>query len=195
LKNQLRKDLADGKISQADFDKLMAQVGQHAEDLWELHEIGKLLGECKGCLEDGELDEASSRLAALGRYIRDFDPDGEACQRCLAEFQSLEECMAAIRQSLGAGPFPGGQRAAGEDGNTNPKLERQKGQLDNKTQFMVTGFGKGGTFNRIPSNQVSGAFRQAQQDAPDAIERQRVPPDAAEMMRGYYENLGGSRKK
>ena len=36
---------------------------------------------------------------------------------------------------------------------------------------------------------------QAQQDAPEAIERQQVPPDAADFLKGYYENLGGGKKK
>jgi hypothetical protein len=195
LKDQLRKDLADGKISQAQFDKLMAKAAQQVDDLWELHEIGKLLGECKACMEDGEIDDAADRLVRLGRYLLDFDPNGESCERCQAALQDLEALMGTIRQGLGSGPLPGGVRPMGEDGKTDPKLERQKGDLNPKTPFIVSGVQKGGTFNRIPANQVSGVLQQAQQDAPEAIERQQVPPDAAEMLRGYYENLGGNQKK
>jgi hypothetical protein len=54
---------------------------------------------------------------------------------------------------------------------------------------------KGGTFNKIPSSQVGGVFRQARQDAPEAIERQQVPTEYADFLRGYYENLGGGQKK
>jgi hypothetical protein len=194
LKDQLRKDLAEGRINQDEFNKLMARAGEDAKDMWEMHEIGKLLGECKGCLGDGELDDAADRLVAISKYIMDFDPN--EAERCEAELRDLEDFMGTIRQSLrGGGPLPGGQRPVAEEGDTKSKLERQRGDLSGKTQFMVTGVQKGGTFKKIPANQVSGAFRQAQQDAPDAIERQQVPPDAAEMLRGYYENLGGGKKK
>jgi hypothetical protein len=194
LKDQLRKDLAEGRIDQDEFKKLMARAGEDAQDMWEMHEIGKLLGEAKGALGDGEMDDAADRLIAISKYIADFDPT--ECERCETELQDLEDFMGIIRQSLrGGGPLPGGQRPIAEEMDTKPKLERQRGDLSAKTQFMVTGVQKGGTFKKIPANQVSGAFKQAQQDAPDAIERQQVPPDAAEMLRGYYENLGGSKKK
>jgi hypothetical protein len=42
--------------------------------------------------------------------------------------------------------------------------------------------------------EVGGAFRQAVQDAPEAIERQRIPnPEAADMVKGYFQKLGGQR--
>jgi uncharacterized coiled-coil DUF342 family protein len=195
LKEQLRKDFAEGRLTQEEFDKLMARASADAEDFEELHRIGKLLGEFNGSLADGELDDAADRLIAIAKYIRDFDPNGEEYQRCLSDQQVLAECLGAIRQSLGNGPYPGGQRRASDDANTTGKAERQRAELSGKTQFTVTGVQKGGSFSKVPANQVGGVFRQAQQDAPDAIERQQVPPDAAEILRGYYENLGGGQKK
>jgi uncharacterized coiled-coil DUF342 family protein len=195
LKEQLRKDFAEGRLTQEEFDKLMARASADAEDLEELHRIGKLLGEFNGSLADGELDDAADRLIAIAKYIRDFDPNGEEYQRLMTDQQYLAECLGAIRQSLGNGPYPGGQRPAADDANTTGKAERQRAELSGKTQFTVTGVQKGGTFSKVPANQVGGVFRQAQQDAPDAIERQQVPPDAAEILRGYYENLGGGQKK
>src|SRR4029077_762978 len=108
----------------------------------ELHEIGKLLGETKGLLGDGELDDAANRLVALGKYLRDFDPDGAECRRCLAGLQDLEAFMGTLRQGLGNGPCPVGQRPVAEDGDTKAKLERLRGALDGKTQFMLTGIQK-----------------------------------------------------
>ena len=41
---------------------------------------------------------------------------------------------------------------------------------------------------------VEGAFRQAVQDAPDAIDRQRIPQDAEDITRGYFRNLGNQKE-
>jgi hypothetical protein len=90
---------------------------------------------------------------------------------------------------------PAGARPFAKDGKNDFKDEKQKGDLNLDTQFRVDGMQKGGSFSKIPSGQVGGVFRQAQQDAPEAIERQQVPREAADFLRGYYENLGGGQKK
>ena len=51
----------------------------------------------------------------------------------------------------------------------------------------------GGTFNRIPAQSVDGAFKQAAQEAPEALERQRIPEDAAEMTREYFRKLSNQK--
>jgi hypothetical protein len=118
-------------------------------------------------------------------------------QQLQQEQQRLEDLRNAMNQGLGNRPNmpPGGERPFAKDGKNEFKDEKQKGDLNMNTQFRVDGTQKGGTFNKIPSGQVGGVFRQAQQDAPEAIERQQVPPEYADFLRGYYENLGGGQKK
>ena len=59
----------------------------------------------------------------------------------------------------------------------------------------ITGFSRGGTFQKIPSAEVGGAFRQVSQDAPEALDRQRIPPEAADLAKGYFNKLGGQSPK
>jgi hypothetical protein len=94
----------------------------------------------------------------------------------------------------GGGP-PGQRRPMGKDAAVDYKGLRQRVQEDDKGELRISGFRRGGTFSRIPAREVGGAFRQAQQDAPGAIERQRVPPDAADIITGYYDNLVGNKNR
>ena len=56
------------------------------------------------------------------------------------------------------------------------------------------------TLHDLPVEYKEGAPAAASQPAAatqdlEAIERQQVPPDAADFLKGYYENLGGGKKK
>ena len=69
----------------------------------------------------------------------------------------------------------------------------EKGVVDPNGQQFVTGFTRGGTFKKIPSTEVGGAFKKAVQEAPEAIEHQRIPKAASDMAKGYFQNLGGQK--
>ena len=43
----------------------------------------------------------------------------------------------------------------------------------------------------MPAQEIGGAFKQAAQDGPEALDRQRIPQDAADLARGYFKKLGG----
>jgi hypothetical protein len=89
----------------------------------------------------------------------------------------------------GQGP-PGGRRPVGEEPkNSKIKDDRLPGQLDPSGQMQISGFSRGGTFSKIPAREVGGAFKQAVQEAPEAIERQQIPPDAADIAKGYFQKL------
>ena len=89
---------------------------------------------------------------------------------------------------------PGGQRPVGEDPK-NAKIidDKVKAQTDPKGKQRVTGFTRGGTFQRIPSAELGGAFKQVSQEAPEALDRQRIPPEAADLAKGYFNKLGGQK--
>jgi hypothetical protein len=103
------------------------------------------------------------------------------------EFQEGENGMG------GKGP-PGRRRPISPD-DPDSKIvpERSKAVVDPRSQQRIVGYTKGGNFTRIPAKQVQGAFRQATQDAPEVIERQRIPDEAADIARGYFRKLGNQK--
>jgi hypothetical protein len=197
LKEKLENELKNGKIDKQEFDKKMAQAKEQAEKMKDLKELGDKVGECKECLGNGDPKGAAEKLGQAADKMKKMDPNNQELQQLQQEQQRLQELRDAMNQGLGNQPNtpPGGLRAFARDGTHDFKDEKQRGDLNTDTQFRVDGTQKGGTFNKIPSSQVGGVFRQARQDAPEAIERQQVPTEYADFLRGYYENLGGGQKK
>jgi len=95
---------------------------------------------------------------------------------------------------LGGGRVPGTLRPVDpNDPNSRIKNERVKAQVNPNSQQRITGFTKGGTFTKVPAKQVEGEFRQAAQQAPEAIDRQRIPDDYQPFTRGYFRRLGNQK--
>jgi hypothetical protein len=191
---ELNKELEAGKISKEDFDRKMAQIGEEKEALDKMKLFAKAIGECKACIAGGNGNAAGAKLDEIVEMMRRMDPSGDEREALASELQLLEDLQEELKEGMVGGG--GAPRHAAENGpQTGAVSAKQKGAFNPDTAYRVTGERKGGTFSPIPAGQVGGAYQKAQQDAPQAIERQQVPPDAAEMLRGYYENLGGNNKK
>jgi hypothetical protein len=66
--------------------------------------------------------------------------------------------------------------------------------FDPKGQKQVTGYVPGRNFKKKSSVEIAEDVKQASQEAPEAIDRQRIPKAASDMAKGYFENLGGQKK-
>lgn len=201
IKEKLRDALKKGELEREQFDEQMEKLAEDAADNEELQDLANRLGECLKCLKKGNRALAAKRLKALIGKLMELDPDAKElkelenneaalCEACQALLQGLCDGQC---NGLGQGDRPGTKRPMGKDAAVQFKRARQKAEEDDTGQYKITGFRKGGSFRKIPAREVGGAFRQAVQEAPSAIERQRVPLDAAEILKGYYENLGGQK--
>ncbi len=201
--NQLQRDFDLGKINKDQLDRELDKLTQELENLEDLQDLAGLLDQCKDCLgKDGKA--AAQKLKMIRAMLEKFDMDAKELEDLLRDQKLLEEarlaCLGCMngqkqgRNGLNGGGPPGTKRpVAPDDPSIKAKNERQHGQFDPQGQLRVTGFSRGGTFNKVPAKEVGGAFKQATQDAPEAIERQRIPPDAADMAKGYFQKLGGQK--
>ncbi len=201
LKDRLQKALNNKELLPEEFDQRMQDLLDNAPDLQDLKDLADRLGECLKCLQKGDRAGLGKNLKALKGKLVALDP--QARDKDLKDLEKNKDAVCAAcnamllglmnKDGLGQGPQAGRQRPMGKDGPTGQKATPQRGDFKDDAPLRITGFTKGGTFTRIPAREVGGAFRQAVQEAPSAIERQRVPPDAADLLKGYYENLGGQK--
>ena len=68
---------------------------------------------------------------------------------------------------------------------------KQQGEFNPKGQKIFDGYAPGQAFKKKPGAELVGEIQQAAQEAPDAIEVQRIPRAARDMAKGYFKNLGG----
>jgi len=96
--------------------------------------------------------------------------------------------MSDFSQGQGRGA---GQRPDGTQGKVRPFDARQNAQFNAKGQKVFDGFVPGQAFKKKSGVDLAGDIKQAAQEAPEAIETQRIPKAARDMAKGYFKNLGG----
>jgi len=204
-KEQLERDRKQGKIDQDQLEREMDRLAEEAQDLGLLNDLALDLEACQACLRAGNCKGAAGKLARLLENLEELDLDEKEWKELRDAQCDLQEAREGLcrclngdcdgtRNGLGQGRRPGTLRPIAPDASTESRDARQRAEVDHLGKQRITGFSRGGTFSKVPAREVGGVFRQAVQDAPEAIERQRVPPDAADMLKGYYENLGGQKR-
>jgi hypothetical protein len=200
-REEMKKDLADklkkGEINKEQFDREMENMKEQMQDLKDWQELAELFGECKNCMKDGKGEKAAEEIGKALEKVKMIELSEDELKEILERLENLEDAERGILQQLqgngleGGGP-PGAERPIDPDDPRGKVVDqRQKAVVDAKGQQRVTGFAKGGNFTKMPPGEIGGAFKQAAQDGPEAIDRQRIPQDAADLARGYFKKLGG----
>jgi hypothetical protein len=217
LRDRLKEALDKGELAREQFEQEMEKLDEMAGDLQDLKDLAGQLGEAMKAMKAGDKLGAGKKLKALAGKLARLDADGKELKGLEENAKALQEAEQAMLLMMmgkqgqgqrpgqdqkdakakgngkaGGGP-PGRERGITKKGPAEFEDGRQKVAPDEKGRLRVTGFRRGGTFAKIPEREVGQVFRRARQEAPAAIDRQRVPPDAAEMLKGYFENLGGQK--
>jgi uncharacterized coiled-coil DUF342 family protein len=88
-----------------------------------------------------------------------------------------------------------GRRPLGKEGKYTQFEAKQKLDPDWKGKKVFDGFAPGQNFKSKPGPEIAGEVKQAAQEAPEAIEQQRIPKAARDLAKGYFKNLGGQDDK
>jgi uncharacterized coiled-coil DUF342 family protein len=193
-KKELEQLKRDGKISQEQFDKAMEKAKENADkmspsDKQQLQEIADALKEADQALKDGNGDKAADALKRAGEALKKSDDLMNMQDVDQEELDQLAEVQRALRDGLGGAGMGAGRRPEGDPHQTGSFTSKIKGQHDAKGAQEITGYAPGTSFKKKSSAEIAGDIKQASQDAPDAIEHQRIPRAASDMARGYFENI------
>ena len=169
--------------------------GDAGEAAKALAEAGEQLGKME--LDEKELEDLRDQLApTAGR--QGLDVQG-ACERGGGNVRATARegqyrATARLQQTGhgGQGERPPAGRRAGQD-----ELVRRPpaAQFNPKGKKVFDGYAPGQAFKKKPGVELAGEIQQAAQEAPDAIEVQRIPKAARDMAKGYFKNLGGHKKR
>ncbi|MFO0844401.1 MAG: hypothetical protein U0797_18725 [Gemmataceae bacterium] len=194
-KAQDLRDLADtGELDRDQLDRELDQLEKADQQLdkKQLEDLARKLGECKKCLGEGKDGEAAKKLARAAEKAGQCGnaEQGQELARRLAQVQQVKRALCrSLEGGVGAG-----RRPEAKDGGTAHKDAVSPGEPD-RGKTAMTGQGPVGGFQgpRKPS-EMQEEIRQAAQEAPAAIDRQRLPPSASKMARGYFEKVRGPEK-
>ena len=88
-----------------------------------------------------------------------------------------------------------GKRGLGKDSPYKSFDAKQRADFNPKGKKILEGFAPGEAFKSRPGPEIAGDVKQAAQEAPEAIEQQRIPKGARDIAKGYFKNLGGQEEK
>lgn len=198
-KEQELRDLADkGELDKDALERELEQMQKLDKDLEkdkkDLEELAKELSQCKKCMKEGNCKQASQSLAKAGQKAGQLGQKGnekELAQK-LALIQQVKRSL--CRSLSGQAGVGSGKRPETKEDELAHKEALVPGEWD-KGKLEVIGQGPFGGFNgpRKPA-EMQEEIRQASQEAPAALDRQRLPPSARKMARGYFEKLRGPQK-
>jgi tape measure domain-containing protein len=202
LRQQLKKDLDEGKITKDDFNRAMDRFR-------DLQDLADKLGDAQDALAKGDSKKAGEKLDELGNKLGETELTEQEIRDLFRDQGEIDEATRLLMAAMNGdddgddgedgdgkkkSDRPGGKRRANpNDPNSKIQDERTRVQLDPKGAMRNTGYARGGTFNKVPARDVGNALKQAAQDGPDALERQRIPEDAKEITGGYFKQLGNQK--
>jgi hypothetical protein len=115
----------------------------------------------------------------------------EGCKDCEGEKKDGQggdgESRANSRAEGATGNRPENKDAKTKEGDE----KRVRGFFDPKGRKTYGGSTTGPAFKKASSAEMSKEIQQAVQEAPEAVEVQRLPKAAQEMVKEYFEKLGG----
>jgi len=194
LREMARRGELDHEQLQRELDQLAKNSQKLDQDLPDLKDIAKQLAECQQCLQEGKDGEAAAKLAQAAAKLGQCDPNGEA-KDLADQLKQLQEAKRAMCQALDGKPLPAvGRRPEGQEHTTGQTEERVRSELD-KGRLQVVDHVPGDGFKgpRTP-DQLKEEIRRAAQEAPEALDRQRLPRSASDMARGFFDKLRGPEK-
>ncbi|MBY0524174.1 MAG: hypothetical protein K2R98_12285 [Gemmataceae bacterium] len=235
--DQLEKQIKEAKEKGLDADALereLDKLKQQGVKMKDLQDLAQKMGDCKDCMQKGDMQGAAEQLQAAAEKIKEMnlsDKEMKDLQDQLEKLQNAKEAGQKGDKGKGDGEGDGegkdgdgdgkgdsdnpgkqgdgysegkspgmdgpanGRRPKGKDQKTGSFDAKQKTDFDPKGQKLLDGFAPGQNFRAKSSPDIAGDVKQASQEAPEAIEAQRIPRGARDMAKGYFKNLGGQAEK
>jgi septal ring factor EnvC (AmiA/AmiB activator) len=210
---QLKKLAQQGKLSPEALEREMDKIKKDNDKLKDLQKLSQKLSQCQQCLNKGDGGKAAKALGEAAEQVGQMNLDEQELQDLKDQLDRLKDakssmCKACDGDGEGEGNNPNfgdnmgrggrqegaqGRRPDGEQGKIRSFDARQQAQFNNKGQKVFDGYAPGQAFKSKPGADLVGEIQQAAQQAPDAIEVQRIPKAARDMAKGYFKNLGGQK--
>lgn len=200
LKKELQKKFEKGEITKEQLKRELDNLKNLAQEMPELKDLADLIGECENCMKEGDGEKAGEKIGQALEKVKTIELSEEELKEILEQLENLQDAEERILgqlrgNGLGEGGAPGAERPIDPDDPKGKVVDqRQKTDMNPRGTHRVTGFAKGGNFMKVPAKDIGGAFKQAAQDAPEALDRQRIPQDYRDIAQGYFKELSGQRK-
>ncbi len=212
--DQLKKLAQQGKLDPETLQRELDKIKKDNEKLKDLNKLAQKLAQCQKCMQQGDAGQAAKALGEAGDQLSQMNLDEKELDDIKDQLDRLKSAKDAMCKGCdGDGDNYGdqgsyndmqqnsrsraegamGRRPDGEQGKIRTYDARQQSPFNPKGQKVFDGYAPGQAFKKKPGVELAGEIQQAAQQAPDAIEVQRIPKAARDMAKGYFKNLGNQK--
>lgn len=212
-KEKKLKDLIDqAKRENRDAESLERELRDLQTDqqmTQEMQDLAKALQQAKQALDRNDMEGLAEQLSRVSDQLGDIEDQvqdfndieehlqnlkqmrKEGCQQCQGDGDKKGEPGGNKDDARGYAEGATGRRPENKDAQTKAGEEqRVRGFFDPRGRKSYGGSTTGPAFKKSSSVEMAGDIKQAVQEAPEAIEVQRLPKAAREMVKEYFEKLG-----
>ena len=201
------RQLKEMNLDPETLKRELDQLKKDSKKLKDLTDLAKQLGQAQQKLKEGDSQGAAEMLAQAGEQMKKMegtDGDLEDLRDQLSRLQDAKDAagegLNERKDSINDSELeedqpdsPGGQGAGRRPlGKAKPFKSydaRTKSEFDAKGKKIFDGYAPGQTFRSKKGVEMIGDIQQASQEAPEAIEQQRIPRTARDMARGYFQRM------
>lgn len=191
-KEKLQEMAKQGKLDPEQLQRELDNLDRKKDSLKSLEELAKQLKECKECMNKGDKEGAGEALKRASERLKQMARDDKELKDLAEKLDDLQDARRQAGESMDGDsqPVPGaGRRPEDKDGDFKPLPSRVKLDFDKEGKKEIIDFVRGPAYKKKSSSEIAGDVEQASQEAPEALERQRIPRAASDIARGYYEKL------
>ncbi len=209
LQEMINKAKQEGKDAEA-LERELSKLKQEAKQGTEAAQnLAEKFQKAQDALKKGDFEEAAKELEQAGKSLaqteddlKDLEDAQDYLQRLKAEREgTCKQCQGnKSSDKLGEkddadwSPFTNpatGRRKENKDAKTASEDERIRGLFDPKGKKSYGGATRGPAFKKATTAELGPAISEAAQEAPKAADSQRLPRDAKDSVKEYFQNLGG----
>lgn len=201
-KERLEQLKREGKLDAETLQRELENLKQECQKSGDLQKLAEKLGECQKCLKQGDSQGAEQKLQEAQQMMKQMGMDEQQMADVQEQLQRLqgakESCGKGMGQQegngMGEGERPGGRRPVAKEGPFKAFDSKSKADFTSGKKIF-DGYAPGENYRKKTTAQIAGEIQQASQEAPEAIEQQRIPKAYRDSAKGYFKNLGGQNNK
>jgi uncharacterized coiled-coil DUF342 family protein len=207
LIDKAKKEGRNAESLERELDKLKQEMKQSGEAM---EKMAEQMQKVQDAIKKGDMNELAEELDKLGGEMKKMEGDLEDLEDAQEYLQKLKDEMKKACKACGecegdmkdAGrkDFSGGRGVASGEreidrtAKTGSQEERIRGLFDPRGKKSFGGTTKGQAYTKRSEVEFGKEVQQAAQEAPQAVETQRLPRDAQESVKEYFEKLGNTKK-
>lgn len=206
LKDMIKQAKEQGKDAESLERELDKMKAENAASEKEMQNLAEKMQKAQQALQQGNMEDLADQLEKMGSQLKDLEGEVQdledveqylqklkqekkkACSECDGEGECNKPGKKDFAKNKGVGE---GERGEEKD-DTSWVDEKQKGNFDPRGKKVYGGGVRGPAFTKKSTIELGKQIQEAVQEAPSAVDSQRLPRDARDSVKEYFENLGGS---